>query len=163
MITAAAVAGALTHVSGGAVNVVNATRLAQSRGIQVSQMQQASPVPYSEVVEIHVNTDAGSARVSGALLGDEHERIVRVDDYTVSVTPRGTLLVLRNADMPQVMGLVGTALSRAGHFADEYQQARADGGGEVLSLIRIDRPAGDAVLKDLRSVEGVRQVQMVIL
>jgi D-3-phosphoglycerate dehydrogenase len=163
VITAAAVAGALTHVSGGAVNVVNATRLAQSRGIRVTQMQQASPVPYSEVVEIHVTSDAGSARVSGALLGDEHERIVRVDDYTVSVTPRGTLLVLRNADVPQVMGLVGTALAGAGHFADEYQQARAEAGGEVLSLIRIDRPANDAVLRELQSVDGVRQVKMVIL
>jgi len=163
VITAAAVAGALTHVSGGSVNVVNATRLAQSRGIRVNQMQQESPVPYSEVVDIHVTSDAGSARVSGALLGDEHERIVRVDDYTVSVTPRGTLLVLRNADVPQVMGLVGSALSRAGHFVDEYQQARGEAGGEVLSLIRIDRAASDGVLKELRSVEGVRQVQMVVL
>jgi hypothetical protein len=33
----------------------------------------------------------------------------------------------------------------------------------VLSLIRIDRPASDAVMKELRSVEGVRQVQMVVL
>ena len=129
----------------------------------MSQMQQESPVPYSEVVEIRVASDAGSAMVSGALLGDEHERIVRVDDYTVSVSPRGTLLVLRNADVAQVMGLVGSALSRAGHFVDEYQQARRDSGGEVLSLIRIDRPASDAVLKELRSVDGVRQVQMVIL
>ena len=53
-ITAAAVAGALTHVSGGAVNVVNATRLAQSRDIRVNQMQQESQVPYSEVVEVRV-------------------------------------------------------------------------------------------------------------
>jgi D-3-phosphoglycerate dehydrogenase len=94
VITAAAVAGALTHVSGGAVNVVNATRLAQSRGIRVNQMQQESQVPYGEVVEVRVASDGGSARVTGALLGDTHERIVRVDDYPVSVTPRGTLLVI---------------------------------------------------------------------
>jgi D-3-phosphoglycerate dehydrogenase len=163
VITAAAVAGALTHVSGGAVNVVNATRLAQSRGIRVNQMQQESPVPYREVVEILVASDAGSARVSGALLGDEHERIVRVDDYTVSVSPRGTLLVLRNADVAAVMGHVGAALARAGHFVEEYQQARRDGGGDALSLIRIDRPATDVMLKELQSVEGVRQVQQVVL
>jgi hypothetical protein len=112
----------------------------------VNQMQQESPAPYSEVVEIRVTSDAGSARVSGALLGDEHERIVGVDDYTVSVSPRGTLLVLRNADVAQVMGHVGTVLAGAGHFVDEYQQARRSGGGEVPSLIRIDRPASDAVM-----------------
>ena len=79
VITAAAVAGALAHVSGGAVNVVNATRLAQSRGIRVNQMQQESPVPYTEVVEIRVSSDAGTSRVAGALLGDTHERIVQVE------------------------------------------------------------------------------------
>ena len=163
VITAAAVAGALAQVSGGAVNVVNATRLAHSRGIRVNQMQQESQVPYTEVVEVRVASDAGTARVSGALLGDMHERIVQVDDYSVSVTPRGTLLVMRNTDSPQVMGVVGTALARAGHFVDEYQQARKEGGGDVLSLIRIDRPASDAVLKELRAIPDVRQVQQVTL
>jgi D-3-phosphoglycerate dehydrogenase len=157
------VAGALTHVSGGAVIVVNATRLAQSRGIRVNQMQQESPIAYTEVVEVRVSSDVGTARVSGAMLGDTHERIVRVDDYTVSVTPRGTLLVLRNADAPQVIGLVGTVLARAGHFVEEYQQARRDSGGDALSLIRIDRPAADEVLQELRSIPDVRQVQQVVL
>jgi D-3-phosphoglycerate dehydrogenase / 2-oxoglutarate reductase len=163
VITAAAVAGALAQVSGGSVNVVNATRLAQSRDIRVNQMQQESQVPYTEVVEVRVASDAGTSRVSGALLGDTHERIVQVDDYTVSVTPRGTLLVLRNADSPQVMGLVGASLARAGHFVDEYQQARRTAGGDALSLIRIDRPASDAVLKELRAITDVRQVQQVNL
>jgi D-3-phosphoglycerate dehydrogenase len=163
VITAAAVAGALTQVSGGAVNVVNATRLAQSRGIRVNQMQQETPVPYSEVVEVRVSTDVGSASVSGALLGDTHERIVRVDDYDVSVAPRGTLLMLRNADSPQVMAVVGSALAKAGYFVDEYQQARHAGGGDAISLIRIDRAASEDVLKELRSVTDVRQVQQVNL
>jgi D-3-phosphoglycerate dehydrogenase len=163
VITAAAVAGALTHVSGGSVNVVNAMRLAQSRGIRVNQMQQESEVPYGEVVEVRVGSDSGSARIVGALLGDTHERIVRVDDYPVSVTPRGTLLVLRNADSPQTMGLVGSALAKAGHFVDEYQQARRAAGGDVLSLIRIDRPADESTLKELRAIGDVRQVQQVNL
>ena len=162
-ITAASVAGALAHVSGGAVNVVNATRLAQSRDIRVNQMQQETQVPYTEVVEVRVAADSGTARVTGALLGDTHERIVQVDAYTVSVTPRGTLLVLRNADSPQVMGLVGSALAKAGHFVDEYQQARRDRGGDVLSLIRIDRPTSDGVLKELRMIPDVRLVQQVQL
>ena len=108
--------------------------------------------------------DAGTARVTGALLGDTHERIVQVDAYTVSVTPRGTLLVLRNADSPQVMGLVGSALARAGHFVDEYQQARRDRGGDVL-VADPDRSAGErrTCSRSLRAMTDVRQVQQVIL
>lgn len=163
VITAAAVAGALTHVSGGAVNLVNATRLAQSRGIRVDQMQLDSAAPYAELVEVRVAADTGEARLVGAMLGEGHERIVRVDDYAVSLSPRGTLLVVHNRDVPQVMGLLGTALAAAGQFVDEYQQARREGGGEVLALVRIDRPADDAVLGRLRAVPDVIQVQQVLL
>ena len=73
------------------------------------------------------------------------------------------MLVLRNADSPQVIGQVGTALARAGHFVDEYQQARKESGGDALSLIRIDRPTSDEVLKELRSISDIRQVQQVLL
>ena len=159
VITAETVAGALTQVGGGSVNVVNATQLAQSRGIRVNQMQQASHDPYGEVVEVRVTSDAGTARVVGALLGDTHDRIVRVDDYPVSVTPRGTLLVLRSADAPQTLGLVGSLLAKAGHFVDEYQQAR--GAKDVLSLIRIDRIASPDTLRELSAVAGVKRVQQV--
>ena len=80
-----------------------------------------------------------------------------------AVRPRGTLLVLRNADSPQTMGLVGSTLAQAGHFVDEYQQARRPSGGDVLSLIRIDRPADESILMELRAIGDVRQVQQVAL
>ena len=71
--------------------------------------------------------------------------------------------MLRNTDSPQVISLVGASLAKAGYFVDEYQQARRDGGGDALSLIRIDRPATDDVLKELRAISDVRQVQQVAL
>jgi D-3-phosphoglycerate dehydrogenase len=161
LVAASAVAGALTHVSGGRVNLVNATKLAVSRGIRVEQASQDQQAPYAEVVEVHVSGDAGDGRVAGAILGDTHERIVRVDDFRVSVTPRGTLLVLHNRDVPAVLGLVGAAVARAGHFVDEYQQARRDGGGDALALVRIDRPASDVLLTELRAIPDVTHVQQV--
>jgi D-3-phosphoglycerate dehydrogenase len=163
LITASAVAGALTHVSGGRVNLVNAMKLAQSRGIRVEQTNQNPDAPYAEVVELRVSSDGGDGRVAGAVLGETHERIVRVDDFVVSVTPRGMLLVLHNRDVPGVIGQVGSAVARAGLFVDEYQQARREGGGEALALVRVDRPASDAVLTELRGLADVTQVQQVDL
>lgn len=163
VIAAAAVAGALTHVSGGVVNVVNATRLAQSRGIRVNQMQLDTTTPYAEMVELRIASDAGEARLVGAMLGEGHERIIRVDDYSVSVTPRGALLVVHGSDVPSVMGEVSSRLAAAGHFIDEYQQARREGGGDVLALVRIDPNATDALISDLRAIPDVKAVQQVIL
>jgi D-3-phosphoglycerate dehydrogenase len=161
LVVASAVAGALSHVSGGAVNLVNALKLAQSRSIRIERATQEPHAPYADVVEVRVSSDDADGRVAGAILGDTHERIVRVDDYPVSVMPRGTLLVLRNRDVPSVIGDVGTVLARAGLFVDEYQQARRDSAAEALALVRIDRPASDSVLADLRALPDVRQVRQV--
>jgi D-3-phosphoglycerate dehydrogenase len=163
VIVAAATAGALTHVSGGAVNLVNATRLAQSRGIRVDQMQLDTAAPYAEMVEVRVTSDEGTARLVGAMLGEGHERIIRVDDYSVSVTPRGALLVVHSRDVAGVMGQVSSRLAADGHFVDEYQQARREGGGEVLALVRIDPAATDAVIAELQGVPDVKRVQQVLL
>ena len=53
------------------------------------------------------------------------------------------------------MGLVGSALARAGHFVDEYQQARRESGGDVL-VTDPHRPASErrAVLKELARAVG---------
>ena len=54
-------------------------------------------------------------------------------------------------------------MARAGLFVDEYQQARRDGGGEALALVRVDRPASDALLAELRALPDVTLVQQVDL
>jgi D-3-phosphoglycerate dehydrogenase len=163
LIVAAAVAGALSHVSGAAVNIVNALKLAQSRSIRVERASQDAHPPYVDMVEVRVSSDDGDGRVAGAILGEAHERIVRVDDYPVSVMPKGTLLVLRNRNLPSVIGEVGAVLARAGLFIEEYQQARRDSAPEALALVRIDRPATDALLAELRGLSDVRQVRQVEL
>jgi D-3-phosphoglycerate dehydrogenase len=163
LITAAAVAGALTHISGGTVNIVNAMKLAQSRGIRVEQSTEEPHAPYHDMVELRIASDKGDSQVAGALLGESHVRIVRLYDFPVSVTPRGTLLVLRNRDVPGIVGVVGTQLGKAGIRIDEYQQARRDGTGDAVALVRIDTPASDALLADLRALPEIQMVSQVQL
>ena len=77
-------------------------------------------------------------RLAGSLLGDGHPRIVRIRDYHVDVVPDGTLIVLRNQDVPGVIGRVGTLVG--GHAIDiaEYHQAPLTAGGEAVAAIAVD-------------------------
>lgn len=163
LIAASAVAGALTHLSGGAVNLVNATRLAESRGIRVEQTRQDAQAPYGESIELRTISDAGESRVTGAVLGEVFDRVVRVDDFHVDVAPRGTLLVIRNRDASGVLGTVGSALGRAGVGIAEYHHARRGADGDALALVRVDCIVGDDVLGALRALPAVREVQQVQL
>ncbi len=163
LIAASAVAGALSRVSGGAVNLVNALRLAHSRGIRLEEAHEPAAAPYAESVDLEVASDAGNARLTGAVLGESHERIVRVDDFHVDIAPRGTILVLRNRDVPGVIGQVGTALGHAGINIAEYHQARHGAGGDALALVSIDGTVADDQLTALRTLPDVRHVQQIEL
>jgi D-3-phosphoglycerate dehydrogenase len=164
MLAASGVAGVLSRASDEeAVNIVSALHLARARGIAVEQVYHHSRAPYSEFVEIRAVSDAGESRVAGALLGDRHMRIVRVDDFHVDMVPRGTVLVLRNRDVPGVIGHVGTVLGNAGINIAEYHQARLGAGGDALALVNVDGAVPESVLAELAALGEMRDVRQVRL
>lgn len=131
--------GMLTPVLGrDQVNVVNAAVLAENRGISVSTRRLPRQSLPGERVEVEVTTSTGPVALDGALLGEHHPRLIGLDGYDVNVAPSGTLLVLRNRDVPGVIGRVGTLLGGAGLNIAEYHQARRSEGGDALAAVVLD-------------------------
>ncbi len=161
-ITAGAVIGLLEGAIGApAVNVVNALHLARQRGIQVERTRADAPGDYPTVIELRILAGATTTRVAGALLGEGHLRLVRIDDFLVDLQPRGLLVVLRNRDVPGVIGRVGTLLGNAGINIAGYHQARVTAGGEALAAISVDARLPAGVLASLRALPEIRSVAMV--
>ena len=164
LLTATVLCGALSRVVGSsAVNTVNALHVAAAHGIRVDQIHLDSRGVFAEQLEIRATTDAGETRVAGALLGDTHPRIVRIDDFRVDMVPRGTLLVLRNQDVPGVIGSVGTLLGKAGINIAGYHQSRLDAGGDALAIVSLDARVDPAVLDALGRIPEVHRVRQVQL
>jgi D-3-phosphoglycerate dehydrogenase len=145
------------------VNFVNAGHLAQERGIGVSRHRMARRAHYTEFVEIIIVSEESRTRVAGALLGEHHARVVRIDDYHVDITPRGSLLVLRNRDVPGVIGKVGSLLGDAALNIAEYHQARGSDGGAALAAIAVDGLVSRDVLRSLCSLPEVVSARLVEL
>jgi D-3-phosphoglycerate dehydrogenase / 2-oxoglutarate reductase len=163
-IAASATAGALRHVVGeGAINMVNAMHIAASRGIAVERSRVGTHGPYEEFVEVRLRTEHGDARVAGAVVAGRHPRIVRIGRYRIVVRARGTLIILRNRDVPGVIGRVGTVLGEAGINIGEYHQARMQAGAEALAAISVDAAMDDDVLRRLSALPDVLSVRQVEL
>jgi D-3-phosphoglycerate dehydrogenase len=164
LITATALCGALSRVVGaGAVNTVNALHVAAAHGIRVDQIHLDSRGVFAEQLEIRATTDGGETRVAGALLGEAHPRIVRIDDFRVDMVPRGTLLVLHNQDVPGVIGSVGTVLGQAGINIAGYHQSRLDAGGDALAVVSLDARLDAAVLDALGRIPEIHRIRQVQL
>jgi D-3-phosphoglycerate dehydrogenase len=146
-----------------AINLVNVLHVATERGIETASTHVAGRGELGEEVELRLEAGDRIIRVAGALLGETHGRIVRVGAFRVDVAPRGTLVVLRNRDVPGVIGRVGTLLGEAGVNIAEYHQARLQVGGEALAAITVDGRVPAEVqqqLAELPEVLDVRQVDM---
>jgi D-3-phosphoglycerate dehydrogenase len=163
-LTSAALIGVLKGVVGrNVVNFVNAIHVAEARGISTGTTLLGAHADYHEYVEVEAATAGGFALAGGALLESTHPRIVRIGQFRVDVRPRGALLVLRNRDVPGVIGTVGTVLGRAGANIAEYHQSRLIQGGEALAAISIDGWLDGDILEELRGVPEILDVKQVNL
>ena len=163
-LAASVLIGVLGEVVGRhAVNFVNAVHLAKTRGIEVRQVQLGPYRAYAEHVQVQLTTPERQICVAGALLAEEHPRVVQIGDFHVDVVPRGTLVVLRNRDVPGVIGRVGTLLGDAGINIGEYHQARLAAGGQALAAISVDDRLSENLIDALRRLPEVIDVRQAYL
>ena len=163
-LTAYVLMGLLENVLGAdAVNFVSAAHLARQRGIGIARTRRSRHADYAEYVEVVLEAERGSLRVAGALLGDVHPRVVRIQDYHVDIVPAGTLIVLKNDDVPGVIGRVGTLLGDHGINIAEYHQARLTRGGEALAAIAVDGEVAPGVREALLRLPEVSKAVVVAL
>jgi D-3-phosphoglycerate dehydrogenase / 2-oxoglutarate reductase len=145
------------------VNFVNALHLAETRGIQLQRVRLDSHAVYPEYVELRLAGRNFECAAAGALLGQAHPRLVRINAYHVDVVPRGTLIVIRNRDVPGVIGRVGTLLGESRINIAGYHQSRLEAGRDALAAISVDEPAPPDVLERLRALPDVIEVRQVQL
>jgi D-3-phosphoglycerate dehydrogenase len=160
----AAVEGALAAMGVGPVTLVNAQPLAQERGIKVSR-RGGAPLPgYETTVAVTLGTAGHATTVVGAVVGDRG-RIIRIDGFTVDVPAEGFLIVIRNRDVPGVIGRVGTVLGEAAtNIAFYHQSRRADPEGPAaLAAIAVDHPPAPDVLRRLTALADVTDVRLAAL
>ncbi len=160
-LAASAVEGFLSATVEPPINVVNALLLARERGIQVARVRLGTLPLYSNHVELAATTGESELVVAGALLGEGRPRIVRIGEFHVDTVPSGTLLLIRNKDVPGVIGQVGTKLGDARVNIAGYHQARREAGGEALAVISVDESVDRNLLRELERLPGVHEVRQV--
>jgi len=161
--TVAAVKGALTPFLGEAVNFVNAEKVAEGRGVEVVRSIHHQSGEYPHLVAVRLKGEAGEVDVAGTVFGDREPRVVRIESYRLEFRPKGFLLVLRNLDVPGVVGKVGTLLGEAAANIAEIHLARSHEGEEAMAVVRLDGDLEPETLGRLAEIPEVTDVRLVDL
>lgn len=161
LIAAAAAEGLLAAIMGDdRINLVNARARAAERGIAVATVP-AVEGEDATTIRATVRSNGRQIAVGGIAVRGVPPRLTRIGDFKVDVAPRRTLIVLTNADVPGVIGRVGTVLGDAGVNIAEYHQARLSQGGEALAAVSVDGEVTEAVRRRLLEIRDVRSATVV--
>ncbi len=161
-VTQAIIAGLLSPVIE-RVNMVNASIVAEQRGIKISQSQSRRAQDFASLIRVKAVTAERESEVAGAIFGRRDARIVRINGFNLEAIPNGHMLFLFNRDLPGVLGRIATYIGEQGVNISRLYLGRKKIGESALALIQIDEPMPESALRGLMEVQDVISVKQVKL
>ena len=180
LIRNAAVAGIFADTEGGnGVNRINAAAIAQERGIRIQEDKKEFVIGGSGsvlklVLHYAISGEQGcDTSASATVLHGTQPRLLTYDGIDIEAPLNGTLVVIRNHDVPGVVGRIGTILGEnqinianfaLGRSSDSRSQRVPQ--GQAIAVVQIDVPTpatAAPALAALRQVEAIANVRLVEL
>ena len=157
-LTRAFLSGLLQATTDRRVSVVNADAIARELGISVAARGEASASSYASSLRLV----AGDTTITGTSIAGS-PRIVELDGYEIDATPIGAMLITQHADVPGMIGRVGTILGNAHVNISTMQVSRNTVGADAIMVLATDRPVEEITLGALRAVPGIASVRSLAL
>ncbi len=158
---AAVLAGLLGPVTSGQVNLINAPRLAQERGLEVTEQQGAAAQEYTNLVSATVDTSEGPLTLAGTSMRSE-VHIVKINDYWLDIVPSVPyLLCVENLDQPGTVGAVGTIAGRHNINISFMEVGRLSLRGQAMMVLGLDDPVPSHVMEEIRALPQINRARLV--
>ena len=148
VLTAEAVRGLLAGFTEDRVNPINVRIVARQHGFALEERTGTSATDYANSMVLEVT---GARRLT--LAGTHFEgqpQVTRIDDYRVTMHPRGRYLVATNQDRRGVIAAVSSLLADSGINIAGIELSRDQPYGRALMLLETDEPVPESVIAELR-------------
>jgi D-3-phosphoglycerate dehydrogenase / 2-oxoglutarate reductase len=161
----AAMAGVLSRSSERKVNVVNALKFAELRGVTFAERFER-PTGHLDTIRIEIETDKGVTTVEGAIIMD-HPRLIAIDNIRCEAPLEGHLIVLRNEDVPGVLGFAGAVTGKnninIASLSVGRQEPPPPAGTTRMAVVIIetDNTVPESVLSQFLENKAVRMAKVV--
>jgi D-3-phosphoglycerate dehydrogenase len=189
LIRNAAIAGVLHGTDG--INRINAAAAATDRGIRLLEdKREHVPGGTGSVLRLALHSAQDDSTADATVLHGHSPRLLSFDGIDIEVELSGTLVVIRNQDVPGVIGRIGTILGEARLNIASFALGRAKSSqisnarpsripeGHALAVVQLDIAQSDMAQPDaststhselepaltaLRQVEAITSVRTVEL
>jgi len=142
------------------VNLVNASLIAEERGIAIKESYIKSPEGLKNIIRVNIKTDRGSYSTAGTYL-PIGLRVIEINNYRIDLDLSGKYLLISHQDKPGVIGKIGTTLGENNINIGSMQVGRESEGGKAIMLVQTDTKPDKQVMDKLRDTAaelGIKEV-----
>ncbi|MCB1022451.1 MAG: phosphoglycerate dehydrogenase [Acidobacteria bacterium] len=158
LIRNAALAGVLNRFLEQKANLINANGIAKERGIGVSEVRRGR-ARFSDSIGVLLETEERSYEAEGAVFPDGSARLLSVDGIYVEAPLEGHMLMVKNQDVPGVIGKVGTILGDNGINISDFALGRGE--SEAIAAVKVDSEIPKKAIDELEAMHAVRVARAV--
>ena len=165
LLTAALCAGLLEDALDEEVNIVNAELLLRERGVELTEESRSEMGAFSSAITAEIISDGQAYVAGGTLFGNNMPRLIRLGGYRLEAYLDGVLLIFTHADVPGIIGSVGTIFGQ--HQVNIAQMAvgRAGDapGGEAIGVLNLDDVPPQFAIDQVLEHAHIHSVQIIQL
>ena len=154
LLVIAALSGLLAGYTAEAVNLVNASHLAEERGIDVTETQAAEAEDFTDLIRVTVKSNGDTVSVGGTTVGPRDiPYLVSLWSESFYLPVEDHMAVFRYSDRPGMIGRVGTILGEQGVNINSAAVG-AESDGEAVMVVTADAPVTNETIEAIIQLEG---------
>ena len=132
------------------INMVSAPVMAKERGILLSEVRRDKSGVFDGYIKLTVKTTRHTRSIAGTCFSDHKPRFIQIKGINLDAEVGRHMLYTTNADVPGIIGLLGTLCGNKGVNIANFQLGRDRPGGDAIALLYLDEPFPEALLAELR-------------
>ena len=144
------------------VNMVSAPIMVKERGIIVAEVKRDKSGVFDGYIKLTVKTEKRTRSIAGTCFSDGKPRFIQIKGINLDAEVGQHMLYTTNADVPGIIGLLGTLCGENGVNIANFQLGRDHPGGNAIALLYLDAPFPEKVLAEVRanqSIDSAKRLQ----
>ena len=144
------------------VSIVNCEAHLQRLGINLEE-DTCSRTPRTSMEVVVSDAQGNSTAVGGVIFDEEKPRLAHIDNYKFEIKPRGRFLLIRNRDLPGVVGDTGSFLAAEKINIGSVFLSRQRRTASAMAMIEIDSQLSPPALQRMLAIDNVLAVAQINL
>ena len=144
------------------VNMVSAPIMIKEKGIVLSEVKRDKTGMFDGYIRLTVKTDNQERSIAGTCFSDGKPRFIQIKGINLDAEVGRHMIYTTNADVPGIIGALGTAFGDAGVNIANFQLGRNRPGGDAIALLYVDAPVSEEVLSTLRARKEIQSAKALV-